>query len=460
MTHAGKSKMEVLTSKPLLHEVDQSHLQKVLAMLVQSVDSLDTKQDTTNKTLVRLEERITTNTNNIMSLEQQMKALGKGLQDARIEKDKDVETLRWDIDELRKNLAKQQDENADMKQALGSIQNNADGKDRKIDQIKADLLHQLTALQRDNTARNTDVNDAMNDLASRVDGKIDEHQFLKGLAAQDEVMKRQSAELEATRRTATSAEETAKKLANDLEQVKLTTHSRERALEDQLNDLENSIEPAMKRAQAASDAATRSELEQAKEELKDATRHMNDQLFNAHDRLNRQAEDQAKNFERAVLDVDRKVQEGLRNVNNDKLATHDAVSKVQNDISDIKYMVDKADSDLRNLVNRLRDDTDTKLLELLNAVQNVEHAKSLMDRQVAEAGRILASVLPHHAPQSAVDSPNLLKARLDANRPRHGGVNGTESMQPQSPTDANGQSHHYKASPAQGALCSCDDDIF
>eukprot|EP00760_Papus_ankaliazontas_P028487 PhM_4_TR3743/c0_g1_i1/m.28487 len=67
----------------------------------------------------------------------------------------------------------------------------------------------------------------------------------------------------------------------------------------------------------------------------------------------------------------------------------DQCGALSNDIANIRADLNTVDNDSRHNLTRLRDDNDLKFAELLAALQAIEQGEAQLERQLAEAGRVL-----------------------------------------------------------------------
>eukprot|EP01061_Rhynchopus_euleeides_P017634 TRINITY_DN29272_c0_g1_i1.p1 TRINITY_DN29272_c0_g1~~TRINITY_DN29272_c0_g1_i1.p1 ORF type:complete len:482 (+),score=221.59 TRINITY_DN29272_c0_g1_i1:105-1550(+) len=451
----GAPTMEFLMSKPLLPEAEKSHLQKVLAALVSAVEALQGKVSGIENKMGRLSETSDENTQNVHYISAQTKQLSLQIESLRSEP-----PMKRDVEEMRKGQASQQEAVVEIRGVLDVVRGMVDQRGRAADDFKASLTTSVETLQRDVETRNRSVTEAMNDLANRVDCKTETADLDKVVAQVEDANKRQHTEIETMRRQSAASEELVKRQAGELEQLRLTLISRDRQHAEQVTALEAAIEAAGKR----SSQAALTEMNDLRSTIHIHTRKVDESIVT----LERDIDGRVGSMEqRLATRLDEIVSRRTVGMDDGLQRLRELVNRMQGDIAATNDHVTKVESDFRGSFNRMRDDTDHKLLELLNAVQGVEHAKSALERQVAEAGRIMCQGIPIFT-SAVADSPPSLKGRHSHSHSHHhhqhsdSGMNDPErrdsSFSPTRPPAAAPHSGGYKGGP--GALCSCDDDIF
>ena len=448
----GGLTMEFLLSKPLLPEAEKSHLQKVLTCLVGTLDGVQTKVNAMEKTMLRTSDATDDNTQNVHILTTQVKQLQHVMESLRHE-----HPIKKDLDDMRKSHALHQESVVELRGTVDVLRGVVDSRNRSSDEFKINLSNQVESLQRDVDVRNRSVTDAMNDLANRVDSKTDAADLDRVVAQMEDANKRQGAEFDGLRRSIISADELVKRQQVDIEQLRLTLLARDRQQAEQIATMEAAIDAASKR----NNQAALSEMNDLRNAFHTHTRSTEDTVHN----MERDMDGRFNGVEqRMTTRLDEIVSRRTVGMDDGLQRMRELVTRMQGDVAATNDQVAKVESDCRGNYNRLRDDTDNKLLELLNAVQGVEHSKAALERQVAEAGRILCQGIPIFT-SAVADSPPSLKGRGRSSHGHHhahsdSGLNDADgrgaSYSPQRPPTAVGQA--YKTGP--GVLCSCDDDIF
>eukprot|EP01063_Lacrimia_lanifica_P010222 TRINITY_DN16954_c0_g1_i1.p1 TRINITY_DN16954_c0_g1~~TRINITY_DN16954_c0_g1_i1.p1 ORF type:complete len:508 (+),score=227.98 TRINITY_DN16954_c0_g1_i1:62-1525(+) len=372
---------DFMMSRPLLPEAEKSHLQTVLATIIGAVEKLQGKMDKTEKAVARLSGVAEEQQQGIGVLQGSMKQLEMTLGELKHE-----HPLRWEVDEIRSKQEKHSQQIIEVNASLSTVKGVSEANARARDEMKAGITHQLDGLQREIDNRNRAVNEAMSELANRVDTKLDTTELDLMLEQIDETQKRQTVELVDLRRSALAAEDLAKRLTNDVEQMKIAQLGRDRAHSEQLSHLETTIETSVKKHTQTSIQ----DVHDIRAMVQGQQRRVDDLTHNLTDKVEKKCE--LLEHELAA-EIDKKVAEVGTQLSSDRRRLQDSFTRVQHDVAIISDDLEKVEGELRSMLARLRDDTDHKLLELLNAVQGVEHAKTTLERQMMEAGRIMCQGL-------------------------------------------------------------------
>lgn len=101
--------------------------------------------------------------------------------------------------------------------------------------------------------------------------------------------------------------------------------------------------------------------------------------------------DIAQKFGTGLDEINRRTAEAFRNTDANHKALDGELGKLRAEINNIRAELNTVDNDARHGAARLKEDTDQKFVEVLNALQNFEHNSVLMERHIAEAGRALAN---------------------------------------------------------------------
>ena len=445
--------MEFLMSRPLLPEAEKTHLQKVLETVVSAIEGINVKVHGIERAVSRLSEGSEEHAHGVHAVSTQVKQLGLVVDVLRHE-----HPVNKVVDELREATARHGDALVELRGGVDVVKEIVDNRARASDEHKAALALQIDSLQREADVRGRSVTDAVGDLASRLDAKPDAADVDGVVAQLDEVNKRQQAELDALRRTVSAAEETAKRHILEVEQLKVTLASRDRQHSEQVSALEAAVDSAQRKASHTALA----EVNELRASIRSQSRKVDEAVAGVEDRV-----DARVSSVEAHLSAKMDEQLARRLVSIDELVSHlrDSVVRLQSEIAEVQAHSNKVEGESRATYARFRDETDGKLLELLNAVQGVEHSKTALERQVAEAGRILCQGFPLFSTNgnNLNDSPPpTLKTRHSPTRSQRPEERGASFSPPRQTTTTQYKSatSHAANGHSHSALCSCDDDIF
>eukprot|EP01060_Flectonema_neradi_P018458 TRINITY_DN25299_c0_g1_i1.p1 TRINITY_DN25299_c0_g1~~TRINITY_DN25299_c0_g1_i1.p1 ORF type:complete len:448 (+),score=102.51 TRINITY_DN25299_c0_g1_i1:89-1432(+) len=441
---------EFLLSRPLLPEADQSHLQRVLTTVVMAIEQMEKKIGAIESHMKDLGDGSDNLGSELSLVKHQTTKIEKLFEDLKGEQEL-LQPLKWDIQELKTNGNFQNEKMREMEDRIKGL-----GEQSRLyheNKLRIDGLH------RDAEARTRSVNDALSDLASRVDAKVDEESLSKAIAGAEESAKRQGIELDALKRTIDHYDTTIRTLNTDVEQLHLTNQSRERQFNEHIQQLESAIDTAIKKAQGANTAAIKSDLDTMRNDMQSNNRKIQDTFEKMYEKIERTTDTSTKLSNR-ISDLSASV-DGQAN------RLTDVCKKIDADIRVIHNMMEKMDPVSKPTFNKFREEMDHRFLELLNAIQGVEHGKIVLERQIAEAGRILCQSFSGNGGVVPSDSP--LRSLRGGSKPTPPVPEPQGSRQHTLPHPVASNDNavgsppdlHYKSSPLnQGALCSCDDDIF
>ncbi|KAJ9450052.1 hypothetical protein DIPPA_17765 [Diplonema papillatum] len=378
--------LEFLNSRPLIPETDQTHLQRVLSEVARGLDGLHDRVAGLERQAAKAAAAADEQAEQMGTFDRQLKGLDAALASAKHAQDERAQQL----------ARRQQEAGAEIREKLEELRAVFDQKNRGQDEVRELISGQLDAIQREYDARSAAVDEAITDLATRVDGKQDEAAHADAYFALEEAVHRGNQDLEAMRESAHVQREAHQKLAFDLEQFRLSQHTHDRDIGSQIIRIEQQLEVGLQKAQEmASVVDLRKTVHEQAKKLDTVCVTSTDALRRSDDSM------------QLIHDVQKRVLESLT----DRTRQADAVARLRKDHERLEDAVEKMDGDVRSRVDRLRDDTDCKLLELLNAVQGVEQSKAVLERQVAEAGRILCSATMMPAASDAASDAKLPRLR-------------------------------------------------
>eukprot|EP00755_Sulcionema_specki_P007755 Sspe_Gene.39058::Locus_18854_Transcript_1_1_Confidence_1.000_Length_1419::g.39058::m.39058 len=402
--------IEYLTSKPLFPDFSPTdHLQRILAVLIQSVKTMEAQMGNFGKTLGQLEDKQDSTAQIVSALQLKTSGLEKQLGDLRNSQDDSVKPLKWELQDTRALLDRANEHIADLDKKLDETRHIADTGKRSLDDVSSTLSRQVDSLQKDADARDRKTKEAMVVLEGRLDNKADMDALHHTMAAVEDAAKRQGTEVDTLRRICNGLDETVKKHNTEMEQLRLSHQGRERLLSEQVAGIERTLDNAVKRSQAAAESAVRQELDQVAIEMAAQNRRVEENVAVLADKVDRHVEESVRQIQRQVDDLSRRMLDGQKNNDLDKAKIMEAIKRLQIDLTAVGDAVERSDHECKTQVNRLRDDTDQKLLELLNAIQGIEQSKAGLERQIAEAGRIMMSVQCHMESPPELKMPKLLR---------------------------------------------------
>ena len=440
---------EFLLSRPLLPEADQSHLQRVLTTVVMAIEQMERKMITLEATVKDLSDGTEGLNGEIGIVKHQTTKIEKLFEDLKGEQEL-LQPLKWDIQELKSNGNFQ---NEKMREVDDRIKNLGE----QSKQFHENKLR-IDNIQRDADSRTRSVNEALSDLASRVDTKIDDEALSKAISASEEIYKRHGFELEALKRSMDHYDTNIRTINGEVEQLQITGQARDRQINEHIQQLEGDIDIAIKKAQSANTAALKTDLEGIRGDMHNNNRKIQDTFEKMYEKIEKGSDATTKMSGR-VSDLS-----GTVEMQSNRMT--DMSKKIDADIRVIHNMLEKMDPVSRAAFNKLREEIDNRFLELLNAVQGVEHGKIMLERQIAEAGRILCQpfsgnggIVPSDSPLRSLrgvkPAPPVPEVQPDRQHTLPHPVSNHDAVLGSPPNLL------YKSSPAnQGVLCSCDDDIF
>jgi len=106
-------------------------------------------------------------------------------------------------------------------------------------------------------------------------------------------------------------------------------------------------------------------------------------------RVDHSIEEAQRRLLSVVDELNKKTLENFRTTDIDIRKFEDSLNALINELANVRADVNTVDNDARHNVTKLRDDNDLKFQEMLAALQSIEQGSAVMERALAEAGRVL-----------------------------------------------------------------------